>query len=333
MNRPILQALALAGLLAIVVVIEGFFLPPRIPVLHDQSVPAREKVYTLFFVGDIMLDRGVAYMVKTKGSEDWRFPFLHIADTLDTADFLFGNLESVVSDRGRDVGGPYSFRASPSSLEALTYAGFDVMSVANNHSLDYAVEALLDSIYRLEGVGILTAGGGSTRKEAHAPTLVALGEDTTIGILAYTTVGSPLWQARETSPGIAYINTDRLHILKEDIAAAKKLADIIIVSFHFGEEYQPAPNPTQRLIGETAITAGATLVVGHHPHVLQPLEQYKDGWIAWSLGNFLFDQYFSQETMRGAIWRVEIQDNKVMTSKLIPTLQNNTYQVLLDSEE
>ncbi|MDP4009303.1 MAG: CapA family protein [bacterium] len=299
------------------------------PSLVEQDVPDRDASYVLLFVGDIILDRGVEHMVKTQGENSWMFPLAPVAEYLKEADFLFGNLESVISDKGHNVGSIYSFRAHPASMEALTTAGFDMVSVANNHSFDYTIEAFADSLKRLEGASILYTGGGFTNREARAPSLFSLPNGTTIGVVAYTTVGSPSWEATENRAGIAWIDEARLNQLREDIANTKKVADIVITSFHFGEEYQPAPSSFQRTIGETAIEAGADIVVGHHPHVLQPLEQYQNGWIAWSLGNFLFDQYFSQETMQGAILRVEVQDKNITSVNLVRTKQNEFYQVEL----
>lgn len=297
---------------------------------EEHLDPGQENSsYTLMFVGDIILDRGVEHMVQTQGENSWMFPLAPVAEYLKEADFLFGNLESVISDKGRNVGSIYSFRAHPNSIEALTSVGFTAVSVANNHSFDYTIEAFADSLKRLESTSILYAGGGFTNREARDPSLFSLPNGTTIGVVAYTTVGSPSWEATEDRAGIAWIDETRLDQLREDIASAKKVADVVVVSFHFGEEYQSEPNSFQRTVGETAIEAGADIVVGHHPHVLQPLEQYKNRWIAWSLGNFLFDQYFSQETMQGAILRVEVQDKNITNVNLVRTKQNEFYQVEL----
>ena len=101
----------------------------------EQEALQEEETYTLLFVGDIMLNRGVKYMVEKHG-QDYTFPFLKIVDTLQQADILFGNLESMISDKGRNVGSIYSFRANPEAVEGLVFAGFDVVSLANNHTFD-----------------------------------------------------------------------------------------------------------------------------------------------------------------------------------------------------
>jgi len=272
-----------------------------------------------------MLARGVEKTVMEEGEGDWRFPVVHIIKDLKEADLLFGNLESVISDKGYDMGGLYSFRASPEATRLLTEANFSVLSVANNHSFDYTVNALVDCMNRLKNSGINYIGGGETREEAHSPTVITLPSKTTVGILGYTAVGSSGWQAQPYTPGIAWMDTNSLDVMKKDIE--KVDADITVVSMHFGEEYEESPNKEQRIIGESAIEFGADLVVGHHPHVLQPLEEYKDGWIAWSLGNFIFDQDFSEETMTGGVLDVRVKGEEITSVELKKTRQNSLCQV------
>jgi hypothetical protein len=125
---------------------------------RDLGIPKSRlgSTITLLFVVDIMLDRGVEFYMKQHN--DWKWPFLLIADTLKNADLVFGNLESVISDKGENLGSIYSFRADPKALEGLTFAGFDILSMANNHSLDWGVEALADSASRLKQAGIAPVG-------------------------------------------------------------------------------------------------------------------------------------------------------------------------------
>jgi len=266
----------------------------HIPVIHNQEEP--EESITLLFVGDILLDRGIEWAVQKHGKGDWKWPLLPIADTLQQADLLFGNLESQISDKGTRVGSIYSFRAEPESIETLLYGGFDVVSVDNNHSFDYTREALEDSIMRLKAAGIQVA-----------PVTTEV-NGTTIAFLAYQK-----WRMRQD--------------YEAQIAAIE--ADIVIVSIHAGEEYAQDPSEFQKVFSRAAINAGADLVIGHHPHVLQPLEKYKDGWIIYSLGNFLFDQTFSEETMQGAILKVTFKNKKVEEVSLLPTQITSSFQVQL----
>ncbi len=250
-----------------------------------------------------MLDRGVLYQARLHN--DNLFPFRKIKPRLEEADLLFGNLESVISDKGFDQGGPYSFRAPPKMTEGLAFTGFDVVSLAHNHAMDWTVEALMDSRERLRKVGIKSVGAGL---DAYEPVYIELGE-TTVSFLAYTTLGAPGWRPTENTPGVAMYDEGKV---KSGIEKARKEADLVITSFHYGIEYETEPSQNQRYISKKAIDTGADLVIGHHPHVIQPVEEYKGGIIAYSLGNFIFDQGFSEETMRGLLLEVWIRDGEIV---------------------
>jgi len=135
-------------------VIAGFFLiseewKTEKEIKKISEIPQLNKNYiVLTAVGDIMLDRGVEYIVERQGDGDWRFPFLKIADLIKKSDIAFGNLEGPISDKGVKVGSIYSFRHSPEVINGLTFAGFDILSVANNHIFDYGREAMEDSFKR-----------------------------------------------------------------------------------------------------------------------------------------------------------------------------------------
>ena len=281
----------------------------------------KKKLPTLIFVGDIMLDRGVERMVEEHGKEDYRFPFLQIADYLKEADILFGNLEGPISDKGKKVGSIYSFRSEPKAIEGLVFAGFDILSVANNHVFDYGKEAMEDTFLRLKLSGIDYVGGGFDEQEAYYPVVKEVdgahpslnSGQTKIAFLAYTDLGSKYWAAKGKNSGIAWLDKERM---MSDIKNTKNKADIVIISFHYGREYNPDPSSFQISISRAAIDAGADLVIGHHPHVVQSIEKYKEGYIAYSLGNFVFDQSFSESTMKGQLLKAVIKDNRI--KELIP---------------
>ncbi len=272
----------------------------------------KQKPITLIFVGDLMLDRGVEYMIEKYGEGDYRFPFLKIAGFLQGPDILFGNLEGPISDEGVKVGSIYSFRHDPKAIDGLAFAGFNIISVANNHIFDYGREAMEDTFKRLKEAKIDYVGGGFNENEAQSPIIKEI-EDTKIAFLAYTNLGSEYWAAQGEKSGIAWLNEANL---KKDITLAKNQADLIMVSMHFGEEYQTSPTKEQEYFAHLAIDSGADLIIGHHPHVIQPIEKYQNGWIAYSLGNFVFDQGFSEQTMRGILLKVLIENNEI--KKLIP---------------
>ncbi len=264
----------------------------------------------LFLVGDIMLGRGVEYMINKEGKEDFKFPFLEIVDELKKSDILFGNLEGPISDRGIKVGSIYSFRFKSEAINGLLYAGFDILSLANNHMLDYQRIALEDTMDILKENNIDYIGAGLNKEEAFSLRIKQI-KDTKIGFLAYTNLGTKNWQAGNENSGMTWINENNITGIIEYIKKAKEEVDILIISLHAGEEYAENPTNFQISFAQDCISNGADLIVGHHPHVVQRVEQYKDGWIAYSLGNFVFDQHFSEETMKSIILKVVIDQKKI----------------------
>jgi len=268
-----------------------------------------EKGRTLLFsVGDIMLDRGVEAKVRENGS-NWQWPFLEIEDELEKADILFGNLESPISDKGVKVGSIYSFRADPGSIEGLASSGFDVLSMANNHMLDYQSTAFEDTMDALNEAGIQYVGAGRDKKEAFGLKIVE-SNGNKIGFLAYTNLGPEAWKA-EKGAGMAWLGEDYEDLLQDAVKRAKKMVDVLAVSVHAGIEYSKEPDRFQVEFSKICIENGADLVIGHHPHVTQKVEAYKEGFIAYSLGNFVFDQDWSEETMQGLLLKVLIENGKI----------------------
>ncbi len=280
------------------------------PLVLEDKVEVEDTAIILFAVGDIILDRGVELNIKKNGNGDFRFPFLRIADDLKEADILFGNLEGLISDQGENVGSIYSFRANPEAIEGLKYAGFDVLSLANNHMLDYGRDALEDTFKRLKEAGIDYVGAGLNEQEAYSP-LIKEVKETKIAFLAYTDLGPESWKATNEYSGMAWINEEDMERVKKDIEKAKEESDILIISLHSGKEYSTTPSSFQSYFFKACIDAGADMGIGHHPHVVQDVEKYGDGWIAYSLGNFVFDQGFSEETMESCLLRITIKDKKI----------------------
>ena len=308
----------------------SFFIEPEfIEVSPEQFVEespqqTEKNQIKIILVGDIMLNRGVEYMVEKEGNGDFKFPFLKIADYLKETDIVFGNLEGVISDKGTNVGSIYSFQANPKAVEGLTFASFNVLSLANNHAFDYSREALEDCLVKLSNAEISYVGAGFSESEAYSPVIKEI-KGTKIGFLAYTNLGPETWQAAGENSGIAWVSSD-LSRAKDEIERAREKTDILIVSLHAGEEYQKMPSQFQIDFAKMAINAGADLVAGHHPHVTQSFEKYQDGYIAYSLGNFIFDQSFSQETMESQIIELLIEDKTIKEINLKEIKINEFFQ-------
>lgn len=278
-----------------------------VPDLTDQL---REPDFlTLSFLGDIMLDRGVRSSVTKNFAGDYSALFAKLED-LKKSDMVFANLEGPASDEGEDKGSLYSFRMDPSVIPALRGAGIDVLSVANNHVGDWGEVAYKDTLARLRENEILYTGGGESTREAEEPVVVER-YGMRIGYLGFSDVG-PDWMAANGGVGILSAKNPRFAGI---IKNASEKVDFLVVSFHWGDEYTTTHNSRQETLAYEAIDNGAKLVIGHHPHVMQEVETYKQGLIAYSLGNFIFDQGFSEGTMQGMWLEVKLHRNGEMEYK------------------
>lgn len=283
--------------------------------------PPQIKNTTLYFVGDMMLDRSVRTSVVKNFNGDYNKLFINLGE-LKNADILFANLEGDVSDKGNNVGSKYSFRMDPLVLPALKEAGFDIVSFANNHVGDWNITAFKDTLTRLSENGILQTGAGLTKDEAENPTIIEK-NGVKFGFLGFSDVGPNWIKATSANPGILLASDPRLG---EIVKNAKAKVDVLITSFHWGIEYKKVHNARQETLAHTAIDNGADMVIGHHPHVIQDIGVYKDKPIVYSLGNFIFDQYFSKDTMEGMLYEAvfEGKDLKETKSRLIKL--NSKYQ-------
>jgi len=281
---------------------------------------------TLLFVGDIMLSRLIGDIMAKKN--DWRYPFLETADFLKGADITFGNLEGPISSRGTKVGSMYSFRSDPRAIEGLLYAGFDVLSIANNHIWDYGADAVRDTLVILKDAGIGVTGGGVDYQEAHRP-LIKEVKSTKVVFLGYTDLISSSLGSKTAKPAIAFLDID---LAISDVKEARKVADLVVVSLHWGNEYETTQNLNQEKVARALIDAGAQLIIGHHPHVIQPVTEYGGGYIAYSLGNFVFDQNFSPDTKTGLALKVTLKNKKISQVEQIKIAFTSSYQPVLISQ-
>jgi len=261
-----------------------------------------EKEIKLLFVGDVMMTRYVEKRIK-KLNKEYIYPFEKILNYLKTFDYVIANLEGPISDKGVKVGSKYSFRMKPEVAEALSKANINIVNLANNHIFDYGKLAFEDALKNLEKNNIKYFGN------AYKPLIIEKGE-VKIGFLGFSDFLKHL-EVKEGKIGIAIVNSNLSEIIKK----AKEKVDILIVSFHWGEEYKKIANERQRKLAKIAIDSGADLVIGHHPHVIQNIEKYKDKFIFYSLGNFIFDQNFSKETMIGGGVEVYIRTQTKQTER------------------
>ncbi|MDH4221928.1 MAG: CapA family protein [candidate division Zixibacteria bacterium] len=268
---------------------------------------ARE--HSIIFVGDIMLSRGVDSWMKKEG---YLYPFKNIAQITNSAEITFGNLESPLSFKGKKAGNFYSFRGNPLSIKGLIYSGFDLLNLANNHIFDYAKEAFEETIELLRKYDIQTIGAGKNLLEARRPAIYNLG-DSKIAFLGYV-ASKGAFYARDNREGVA--RAESAWII-EDIEKVKKDVDLVIISFHWGIEYEDYPTEYQKSLARMAVDCGADMVIGHHTHTFQGIEIYKGKLIAYSLGNFIFDQR-DLKNNQSFVLKVNLKGKKLLQTEIIP---------------
>lgn len=258
--------------------------PQPEPAVTEPPAPVEEppsREVTLAFVGDLMLTRTPGEYIAQ--GED---PLAGVATALADADLAIGNLECVIATVGERVPKAYNFRCHPRNVPILAKY-FDAVSVANNHSGDFGKVAFAEQLALLEAGKVLYFGGGMNEAEARSP-LILERNGLKIALLGYNEVELPSYEAGPDTPGLAWIHPEAV---VAEIKAAKEQADLVILYPHWGLEYHFEHDWWQRELATQWIDAGADLVVGTHPHVTQPVELYKDRLIAYSLGNFVFDDF------------------------------------------
>ncbi|MEI6659825.1 MAG: CapA family protein [bacterium] len=265
---------------------------------------------SLYFAGDIMLARNIRNSVNKNFGGDYSRLFENIGE-LKAADILFANLEGDVSDKGSNVGSIWSFRMDPATLPIVKDFGINVVSFANNHVGDWGMAAFKDTLSRLHDAGIAAVGAGMNKDEATNPTVIEK-NGVKFGFIGFTDVGPDWLKAGTNTPGVLLASDPNfVDIIKN----AKSKCDVLIVSFHWGIEYKKVHSKRQEKLAHLAIDSGADMIIGHHPHVAEDTEVYKDKPIVYSLGNFIFDQYFSADTMQGMIFEATFSGPKLQDTK------------------
>ncbi len=278
---------------------------------------ARSDTLTIGTVGDIMLGSWLIDIIGTQG------PAYHYSDVLpilQRADLLFGNLEApfLADTTGAErVDKTYTFFVPPAGAAVLTAGGFNLVTLANNHILDYGVAGLIGTWAALDSIGIRHVGTGRTRNEAHTHMTVEK-DGKRVAFLAYNHTFPDQFWATGQRAGTAHASDEGL---AREVRRADSEADIVIVAFHWSGELLETPRKYQQILARIAIDNGADLVVGHHPHTLQPLEWYKEKLIAYSLGNFIFGSY--SPVAGGAALIVKFLDDSPVAAELYPLDVNN----------
>jgi poly-gamma-glutamate synthesis protein (capsule biosynthesis protein) len=287
-----------------------------------KKLPQIGEEVSLIAVGDISYSRGVERIVERQ--KDINYPFWEIGEYLRGADLVFGNLEAPITEGAKIPDFSMLFRSNPGTEQALRQAGFSILSLANNHTPNFGEKGLVDTFGYLARAGIKYAGAGKDEKEAYQPVYIEK-KGMKFAFLAYndTDVVPASYEASQNLAGTAF---KRINKMTEAVKEAKKNSDITIVSMHAGDEYTSKPNESQIKFARAAIDAGADLVIGHHPHVVQTMGKYKGKYIFYSLGNFVFDQPQSQETKEGLAIKVYFSKNGINNISFLPVVMENLAQ-------
>ena len=250
---------------------------------RSRPVRLRSRFLTLAAVGDINLGDGPGALMARHG---YRYPWLRVAPALRAADIAFGNLECAVSRRGRPVPKQYNFRGRPAALRRVArFAGFDVLNLANNHSVDYGRRAFGDTMRHVRRLRMTPVGGGRNLRAAERVRVVTR-HGLRVGFVGFSDRLPLSFYATGTRSGIAFATP---RAIRRSVRRAARRADVVVATFHWGDERVHTPTARQRLYGRIALRAGATAVIGAHPHVLQPRRRVgRHRAIAYSLGNFVF---------------------------------------------
>jgi Bacterial capsule synthesis protein PGA_cap len=288
----------------------------------SEPIVVRSRDVTLAAVGDINLGDGPGLVMSRLGL---RFPWTGVARALRRPDIAFGNLECAVSTRGSPVPKEFNFRGRPAALRVVSrYAGFDVLNLANNHTGDYGTAALLDTVRHVRRFGMAAVGAGRGIASASVPRVVAR-----LGLrVAFVGFSNILPASFFAGRGRAGTQAATPGAIRSSVRRARRRADVVIATFHWGVERATREDARQRAFAAAALDAGATAVIGAHPHVLQPIRRRGRRLVAYSLGNFVFSAA-SPRTTRTGILRLRLSTRGVEGSRLAPAVIEGTRPQLL----
>ena len=304
--------------------------PAQYPLVVRSTRPVPE-VTTLSAVGDVMLARRVGARIRAAG--DWSYPLRPLASRLAAAEITVGNVESTLSRDGSATQGSDSFGADRQVTQGLELAGFDLVSLANNHVGDYGQQALRQTLDRFAADKIPYVGAGRNFGEARRPVVLERG-GVRIGFIATDSIGeTPAAGSQRAGtnrlnmpPRTGPLDRDQLNRISADIAALKRSVDTVIVMTHWGTQYTHQPEQSQRVAARAFAAAGADLVIGGHPHWVQGWERFGSTVVVHSLGNFVFDMDFQTKTREGVFLEVVLWGGAVKAIDPIPYVIDDQFR-------
>lgn len=312
-------------------------------ILRDEAYMAEHNIYakdafseedvTLLFAGDILFDPNYSVMAKVlqNGGDIGSGIAPDLIGEMQSADIMMLNNEFAYSEGGAPTPEKqFTFRARPDSVSYLTDMGVDIVSLANNHAYDYGEQALLDTMQILRAEGIPYVGAGANEQEASAPVYFII-NDIKIAIISATQIerldNPDTKGATENSPGVfRCFNGEKL---MQTVAQAKEESDFVVVYIHWGTENQEETDWLQNKQAPELVEAGADLIIGDHPHILQRIEIIDDVPVIYSLGNF----WFNSKPLDTGMVKVTVSEEGLQSFQFIPCQQNNCRTSMLEGEE
>lgn len=283
---------------------------------------------SMAFTGDVIFAGNVETILKTNGYD---YPYREISELLRKPDLTAANLETPITTRGDQQQKQYTYRSRPEALPVFKEAGFDIVNLANNHILDYGADGLLDTLKALDKQEILHAGAGKNLEEAYRPVIVEK-NGMKIAFLGFShKVPDNSWKAGVNQPGTTQLYDPSLAV--KTIKQTKEQADLVVVMAHWGEEKAERPLEDHRKMAHSFIDAGADLIIGTHPHVLQGLEIYQGKWIAYSLGNFLFTTNDHAPSWETAVLQAECSKDGACGITLAPLWNQYAHIVKMEDTD
>lgn len=276
-----------------------------------------EAPIQLVAAGDMMLDSWIEQVVRDQG---WQYPFVYLDSILSKADLVFANLEAPFGRQDSAYPKTYTFQVEPDMVQVLMAGKINVVSLANNHILDFGSAALRETMQLLDTHGIKYSGAGNNLWEARQPARFEI-KGKKIAVACYSLTFPEEFWATDSTAGTCFPSHTFFY---KDIRRFKKENDVLVISFHWGGELLTAPKEYQVDLAHRAIDAGADLILGHHPHVIQGLEIYKGKLIAYSLGNYIFGSY-SDKATRSMLLQLSYDEDSFKRCTIIPIDVHNRF--------
>ena len=294
---------------------------------QDVKEEVDDKSVVLRFGGDVMMTAYFKNYIDSKGVD---YMWEDVRELIKSADYSIFNLETSVSLRGKDTKpSGYGFRSEPSTLEGLKNAGIDMVSLANNHVMDYGRDAFSDTITSLNEYGIKHIGAGENLRDASKVIYEEI-NGVKVGFLAASEIlGYESNKATDEKSGVYYLNRKDLSDIKLIIKNAKNECDVLILVAHWDREYYDEPKSETVNMAHELIDSGVDIIIGHHPHVLQGIEYYNDGIIYYSTGNFNF-LIRNENASQSALFEIEFNKKEILSSKVYPIKINGCKANLLE---